>query len=257
MFDINAKLGAWPYRPVKGLDGLLNGMDRYGIDRAVVSSLSAVHFLNPQDGNEALAELAAPHRDRLVPFAVIRPNFALFEEDLVRCLDDYGMKGVVLYPNYHEFSLLDRALGPLMLEAQRCRAPVCVQTGLEDVRRQFRSYKTPDVEPREIGEFARAYPDTIVIALGLKFGQPELMGEPLPRNLYFDTSNYESMETLETAVPRFGAGRILFGTSFPLFNQLANVDKLRTAVISADDRLSIAHENAARMFIHSDLIFAA
>jgi len=248
MFDINAKLGPWPYRPVKGLDALLKGMDRYGIDRAVVSSLSAVHFLNPQDGNDALAEQVARHRDRLVPLAVIRPNFALFEEDLVRCLDEYEMNGIILYPNYHEFSLLDPALGPLMSEAQSHRVPVSVQAGLEDVRRQFRAYKTPDVDPDEIGEFARAYPGATVIALGLKFGQPELMGEPLPPNLFFDISNYESMEAIETSVHRFGADKMLFGTNFPLFNQLANVDKLRTAAISEEARARIARGNAERIF---------
>jgi uncharacterized protein len=244
MFDVNAKIGAWPYRPVKGLDALLKGMDRYGIERSVVSSLTAVHFLNPQDGNDELARQIARHRDRLVLFAVIRPNFALFEEDLARCFDEYDIGGVILYPNYHEFSLLDPAVAPVMSEAQRRGAPVCVQAGLEDVRRQFRPYKTPDVDAREIGEFARLYPETTVIALGLKFGQPELMGEPLPSNLYFDTSNYESMESLEAAVPRFGSDRILFGTGFPLFNQLANVDKLRTADIADHDRLEIARSNA-------------
>ncbi len=247
MFDINAKLGPWPYRPVKRLGDLLRGMDRYGIEQAAVSSLSAVHFLNPQDGNEALAAEIAPHRDRLVPFAVVRPNFALWREDLIRCIEHYGMKGVLLYPNYHEFDLGDPALEPLMTEAQRLRLPVCVQVGLEDPRRQFRPYKTLDVDPKEIGDLARAYPDAVIVALGLKFGQPELMGDPLPRNLFFDTSNYESMEALETAAPRFSAGRILFGTNFPLFNLLANVDKIRTAAIPEEDRLKIAHGNARRI----------
>lgn len=244
MIDINAKLGSWPYRPVKDRDALLSAMDRFGIERAAVSSLSAVHFLNPQDGNEALIQEVRPHLDRFTPFAVIRPNFALWEEDLSRCLEAFGMQGVVLHPNYHEFSLAGPALAPLMAEAARHRIPVCVQTGLEDLRRQFRPYKTQEVSPEAIGDLARAYPATTVIAFGLKFGQPEQMGEPLPPNLYFDTSNCESMESLETAVARFGSDRILFGTNFPLFNVLANVDKLRTAAITSEARQGIASGNA-------------
>jgi predicted TIM-barrel fold metal-dependent hydrolase len=112
------------------------------------------------------------------------------------------------------------------------------------VRRQFRPYKTDDVPANEIGALARAFPETTVIALGLKYGQPEQMGEPLPGNLYFDTSNYESMGEMEAAVARFGAGKILFGTNFPLFNQQANVDKVCKADINENDRERIAFRNA-------------
>ena len=247
MFDFNAKLGAWPYRPVRGIDALLAGMDASGIERAVVSSLSAPHFLNPQDGNDELATLIAAHRDRLIPFAVLRPNFACWEDDLRTCLSEYGMKGVVLYPNYHEFRLLNRMCAPLMEEAEQRRFPVCVQAGLEDLRRQYRPYKTPEVTPAEIGAFATAYPGVTVVALGLKFGQPEQAGDPMPDNLYFDTSNYEAMEDLEFAVERFGPHKILFGSNFPLFNPLANVDKVRKAAITDAGRNAIATENAKRI----------
>jgi uncharacterized protein len=247
VFDINAKLGPWPYRPVKGLSDLLNGMDALSIERAAVSSLSAVHYLNPQDGNNELAALLRPHADRLFMFAVVRPNFAGWREDLRRCVDDYGARGIVVYPNYHEYNLTDEATAPLMHEAGRLRLPVCVQSGLEDVRRQFRPYKTDDVPANDIGDLARAFPETTFIAFGLKYGQPEQMGEPLPDNLYFDTSNYESMGEMEAAVARFGAGKILFGTNFPLFNQQANVDKVRKADINENDHEMIEFRNAMRL----------
>lgn len=247
MFDINAKLGHWPYRPVRGLDALLRTMDAYGIEQAAVSSLSAVHFLNPQDGNDELATLIAPHRDRLVPFAVLRPDFAGREDDLRRCLCDYEMKGIVLYPNYHEFSLADPSMVSFMAFAEQYGVLVCVQAGLEDVRRQFRPYKTADVPANDIGDLARAWPSVSVIAFGLKFGQPEQMGEPLPGNLYFDTSNYETLGELECAVKRFGSDRVLFGTNFPLFNPRANVDKIRRSALDEEQREAIARQNALRL----------
>lgn len=247
MFDINAKLGHWPYRPVRGLDALLRAMDELRVERAAVSSLSAVHFLNAQDGNDELAGLIAQHRDRLVPFAVLRPNFAAWEDDLKKCLEDYEMKAVVLYPNYHEFELSDPSLSPLMTEAGRLRFPVCVQAGLEDPRRQYRPYKTLEVPAAAIGDFARAHPNVTVIALGLKSGQPELAGDPLPGNFFFDTSNYEKMNDLEAAVEQFGSQKMLFGSNFPLFNPRANVDKIRCAAIDETDRDAIAAGNARRL----------
>ncbi len=248
MIDFNAKLGHWPYRPVRGLEALLQTLDAYGIEQAVVSSLEAVHYLNPQDGNDALAKLIAPYRDRLVPFAVIKPNFAGCEADLDRCLGEYGMRGLVLYPNYHRFRLDDERLGALIARAASAGAPVCVQAGLEDPRRQYdRGEIVAEVPAPGIGALARAYPEARVVALGLKWGQPEQLGAPLPPNCWFDISNYEALEELEQGVARFGADRMIFGTNFPFFAPLANVDKLRCAGISEADRAAIAEGNARRL----------
>ncbi len=247
MFDINAKLGHWPYRPVRGIEALLRAMDAYGIERAAVSSLSAVHFLNPQDGNDELFRLVAARRDRMVPLAVINARFTGWQDDLAACRVEHGVKGVVLHPNYHGFSLDDPLLGELMSEAARGAFPVCVQVGLDDVRRQFRDARVEDVLPEAVGDFARAHPDVNIIALGLKFGQPERTGDPLPDNLFFDTSNYERMDEIEAAVERFGAEKLLFGTNFPLFMPLANVDKVRKADIAESARQAISAGNAARL----------
>ena len=72
-------------------------------------------------------------------------------------------------------------------------------------------------------------------------------GDPLPPNLYFDTSNYEALGGLESAVEQFGSGKILFGSNFPLFNPLANVDKVGRANIEETDREAIAFGNAAQL----------
>ena len=252
MFDVNAKLGHWPFRPVQGLDELLRRMDRLGIERAVVSSLNAVFYLNPQDGNDEVAAWVKGHRDRLVPWAVLRPNFAGCEDDLTRCVDDYGMRGLVLHPNYHRYSLDDPRLEPLMGLAAAWSLPVGVQVSLEDPRRQFDREIVMDVLPERIGDFARAYPAATVIALGIKIGQPERVGDPLPDNFLFDISNYETMDEIESAVERFGSDKTLFGTSFPFFNTQANVDKLKLAAIEDSDRQRIAFINANHLLPASE-----
>lgn len=247
MFDIHAKLGPWPYRQVKGLHAILDDMDRYGIERAVISSLEAVWYLRSQDGNETLARRIKTHGDRFIAFAVIRPNVGLPQEDLAHCIQDLGMKGMVLYPNYHRFTLSDPALHPLMAQAAAHSIPVCVQVGLEDPRRQFYREIIHPLPVKEIGAFARAYPAVNIIALGCRFGEPEQAGDPLPDNFYFDTSNYEKMGEIKFAVKRFGAAKILFGTSVPLFNPLANVMKLQRAEITEEERRNIASDNARRL----------
>ena len=247
MLDFNAKLGHWPYRPLAGREALLKTMDACGIERAVVSSLSAVHYYNPHDGNAELARLIENHRHRLIPFAVIKPGFPGWLADVMQCIDEYGMRGFVLHPGYHGYPLDASDLGALMVTAEELGLPMCVQAGMEDPRRQ---YNRPIVHPlpaADIGAFARAYPDTTVVALGFRFGEPEKTGEPFPANLLFDTSNYETTGALAHAVATFGADKILFGTHFPLFTPHANVDKLRLAEIDDAARTAIAHGNAERL----------
>lgn len=247
MFDVNAKVGHWPFRPVKGIDGLLKDMDATGIDEALISSLHGVFYLNPQDANEELAKHVAGRRNRLTPLAVLRPNFAGWEDDLARCVDEFGMRGVVLYPNYHRFELTDPALDAMAELAQVWALPIFIQVGLEDPRRQFDREIVLDVLPEKIGEFARRHPETSVVALGMKVSHPERAGVPLPDNLLFDLSNYETMGDVEGAVERFGAEKLLFGTNFPLFNVRANVDKLRLAMIEESERRLIADANVRRL----------
>ncbi len=250
MFDCNAKLGHWPYRPVTGLDTLLDAMDRFGVEKALVSSLNAVHYLNPHDGNRELLEIVDDHRDRLLPAAVIRPDFTGWLEDLQWCVLEQGVRAVVLYPNYHGYELTDPGLAPLMSFAAENGVPVAVQAGLEDPRRQYRDNKVFEVPPAATGGLARTYPETTVVAFGLKWTQPELAEDShgLPPNFYFDTSNYERLGELEFAVDRFGPEKILLGSNFPLFNPRANIDKLRCAQISDAARDAIASRNARRVF---------
>jgi len=249
VIDLNTKLGHWPYRPVKKLDALVRAMDECGVEKSVVSSLNAVFYLNPQDGNEEVRRCIEPHDDRFIPFAVLKPTFAKWEEDLDSCLDEHEMRGVVLYPNYHRFELADPRLAPLMARAAERRIPVCVQAGLEDPRRQYEREIVPEVPSADIGAFARAYPDVTVVALGLKINQPRAarQDDSLPDNFLFDISNYETMGEIEAAVDEFGPDRMLYGSNFPLFNPRANALKLAKANISEDARAAIAGGNARRL----------
>ncbi len=247
MIDFNAKLGHWPYRPVQDADGLLRAMDMLGIERAAVSSLSAVHYFNPHDGNGELARVIAPHRDRFVFMAVLKPGFAGAVDDLRRCYGEYDMRGLVLHPQYHRYALDAPELEPLMEFMASLGLPVCVQAAMEDVRRQYDREIVPDLPPQAIGDFMRRWPGVNVVALGLKWGQPELLGQPWPDNGYFDTSNIEALFAIERLVDTHGADRILFGTHAPLFSPHANVAKLRAAEVTLEARETISRRTARRL----------
>ena len=76
IIDVNAYLGPFAFRRLRNntAASLLKLMDAKAIDRAVVSSATAITYRNAQSGNEELAEQVKPYRDRLIPFAVINPD---------------------------------------------------------------------------------------------------------------------------------------------------------------------------------------
>jgi len=127
--------GHWPFQPVDGsVEGLLDLMDRKGVDRAVVSSINAVMYRDPHNGNRELHERVAGHEDRLIPFATIDPTYPDWETDLRTCVEDWGMKGVRLLPAYHNYDLDEPPVARLMDACNELDVPVMFCAALEDQR---------------------------------------------------------------------------------------------------------------------------
>ena len=130
LIDTNAYLGHWPFRQLRHNTApkLLKLMDKKGIEQAWVSSVSAVWYKNPQTANAELAREVRRHRERMMPFAVINPTYADWEQDLRTCADEHGFRGLRLYPHYHNYSLSDACCNELVAAAADkggvpCRQP--------------------------------------------------------------------------------------------------------------------------------------
>ncbi len=119
MIDVNAYLGPFAFRRLRHntAASLLTLMDAKKIDKAVVSSAPAITYRNAQAGNEEVAEDIQGHRDRLIPFAVINPFYAGWQDDLKICHEQFGMTGLRLYPKWHNYSLADACCRELITAA--------------------------------------------------------------------------------------------------------------------------------------------
>ncbi|HXV91002.1 MAG TPA: hypothetical protein VD707_06495, partial [Gemmatimonadales bacterium] len=73
--DVNAFLGAYPWRRVPGTspEALLSAMDRVGTAEAWVSHLPSVFWRAPADGNAWLYDVGARH-PRLRPVPAVHPG---------------------------------------------------------------------------------------------------------------------------------------------------------------------------------------
>jgi len=222
MIDVNAYLGHFAFRQLRYNTGagLVRLMDRCKIDRAVVSSASAIAYRNSQAGNEELAAEVEAHRGRLVPFAVLNPAYAGWLDDLKICHEQFGMKGLRLYPRWHNYKLSDARCRELVEAAAERRMAVSIPIRVEDRRQGSWLVDIPDVQLDEVAGLIRACPKARFIVTNAR----GVAGSPLGRkgggmsdNYVIDTTRLpvEFSNELGQLIANLGEDRLVFGTGMP------------------------------------------
>lgn len=250
--DTNAYLGNFAFRQLRHNTAaeLLRLMDEKGIDKAMVSSASAITYRNTQPANEELAAAVKPHPDRVIPFAVINPFYAGWQDDLKTCREEYGMRGLRLYPKWHNYALSDMCCLDLIQEATERDMLVSIPLRAEDYRQRSWLVDVPDVPLAEIVELVKACPKARFILLnGLGYtGSP--LGKKdsgLPANYYIEISRLTATlaDELGTLVSRLGPERVVFGTGMPFKYPDPSLVKLEVLDATPDAKERIRSGNAA------------
>ena len=141
LIDIHAYVGHWPFRRLRGNNcrALLERMNTYGVDKAVVSNINGIFYKNAQSANEELFEEIKSDRyyqNRLIPFAVINPTYTDWRYDLEVCYRKLGMKGLRLYPQYHDYEITNPSCIELVKMARDLGMPVSFPMRVIDTRQR-------------------------------------------------------------------------------------------------------------------------
>jgi predicted TIM-barrel fold metal-dependent hydrolase len=254
LIDVNAWLGHYPFRPAPDNtpDGLLRLMDRHGIERAVVSSLHSVFYADPHCGNEELARWIRPHGDRLVGCATLSPTYPGWQQDLQRCCDDWGMRGVRLFPAHHRFSLSSPECVAFVQSATERRLHVAIPLRLEDRRQQHWMDATAEVRLSDVADLARACPEAEIVvleAIGVESSVFATDPSLAKARAYFEMSRMATVlqRTIPTLIARLGAHRLMFGTGMPLKIPGPALLKLELLDAPADVKAQLASGNIERL----------
>ncbi len=168
-------------------------------------------------------------------------------EDIEGELDDLqsrGLRGIKLHPDFQEFYIDDEKMLPFYREANRRGLPVLFHTG--DRRTDFSS-------PRRLMRVLEQIPDFTCIAAHLggytewEDARKELRGT----NVYVDTSSSLFALTREQAkqsIEHFGVERTMFGTDFPMWDPVREVERFFALGLSEEDNRRILYDNFARLF---------
>jgi predicted TIM-barrel fold metal-dependent hydrolase len=254
ILDVNAYLGHFAFRQLRHNtpDALLRLMDSKGIDRAVVSSASAITYRNAQSGNEEVAAAVKPHRDRLIPLAVINPFYAGWQDDLRICHEQFGMKGLRIYPKWHNYALADPCCAEMIAAATDRKLPISIPLRVEDYRQRSWLVDVPDIPVAEIADVVEKHPSAKFILVngmgysGSPLGQAD---SKLPANYWIEISRLTALMANEIGqlIRQLGPDRIVFGTGMPFKYPDPVLVKLEVLDASEEVKEQIRWRNAAAL----------
>jgi hypothetical protein len=253
IIDVNAYLGHFAFRQLRHntAASLLALMDAKKIDKAVVSSAAAITYRNAQAGNEEVAAEVKRHSDRLIPFAVINPFYAGWRDDLKICHEEFGMKGLRLYPKWHNYSLSDRCCLDLVNAATERGMVVSIPIRAEDKRERSWLVDVPDLLLEEIAGLIKACPKARFILLnGIGYVNSPLgrKDSGLPSNYAIEISRLSALLENEIGqlIANLGPERLLLGTGMPFSYPDPALLKLDVLDASTPDKEKIRWQNAAK-----------
>jgi len=263
IFDVNAWLGVWPFRTLRDntVETLIPRLDRSGIDMAAVSRIEAMLHRNPQPANELLAREAAPVADRLVPIATINPGFPKWEQDLERCHEALGMKGVRLFPQYHDYEIDGSDARAVVAACAERDLPVIVPHRVEDVRQRHWMDPGRVVDLDGVARLIAAVPAATIVISNCRpvNTSPVWLNEAIrDMDWYFDLSLAEVHYGLHRTVDRMtdladfikhgGADHLVFGSHVPISYIGPALVKRAVLPVDEDTREEICWHRAASMF---------
>jgi len=264
LLDINANVGHWPFMQRRYItcDALLGRMNEFGVDISVISNIHGIFYKNTQSANEELYdEINSDRRfrDRFIPFAVLNPIYAGWKDDLKTCVNKMGMKGVRLYPKYHDYEMTDPSLAECVKRVRDHGLPVAFTIRMVDSR--IRSWmdvdyvrKTPKPEwaVKDVVPIIRAVPDAkyliLNVANGILVRDEDL--ELLKRaDILFDTSGRQ-VNSLPDLLNSYGREKFSFGTHSPFLDYLTGmlrIESLRDDEADEATKELLRSGNAKRM----------
>ncbi len=202
VFDACVFLGRRYNRVVRSdsVAGILDSMDRCGIQKALVSHVHAIDF-DGKDGNNYLME-EIKGQPRLVPQFGANPRV----DDagaLVEQMRQHGARSVRIDPKQHNYPFTDWMVMPWLERIGKERIPIFVAA--------------PQIDPDQLFNTLKAHPDVRVVLSEVHYVHvPWIM--PLVKavpNVYVEISRFVIPDGPKKLVDAMGVERVLFGSRFP------------------------------------------
>jgi predicted TIM-barrel fold metal-dependent hydrolase len=256
LIDINAWLGHYPWRRLRRNDApsLVALMDHVGICMAVVSSIDAIFYSNPQPGNEQLYAETLPYPTCLLPFATINPTYAGWERDLAVCHEKWGMRGLRAFPMHHSYALDDKSCQALLAAAEERNLTVAFCARLVDRRQHHWLDPTNDLDQALLAGMIAGHPNNRFMILN-SLAPASTWAACTESQVLFDIARMTTLDialspksfNIPTLCQEIGMQHLAFGSGLPF--SVPQVALLKMDSLRADKatRAAIGATNATCM----------
>lgn len=250
IIDVNAALGHYPFRRLYGntAQSMLEVMDRFGIDRAVVSSLHAVFYRDAHQGNAELFEETRRHGQRFIPVATLNPKYVGWQQDLDEAVERWKMKAVTLVPEHHGYQLTDEFGQAALAKIAEYELPLVLTQRFEDRRQRHHWDVAEDLQVKALYEMGQAHSSLkFVLSNWIGLDGERLAAAGLKGRCLIDFARMHVVlnKTVPKLIAALGIESIAFGSHMPFdyvggsLVKLANLEGLPQA-----DFEKIAWQNA-------------
>ena len=249
------KLYESPKSRLIGAREMLASMDDSQVDKAVVFGFPWKDSLYFKQHNDYISEVVSRYPQRFIGLGCFDPFSDGAAEETHRCLQEGGLSGIgelAFYQSGIENASLAR-LEPVMEICRDRNLPVLIHTN-EPIGHKYPG-KTPNTLA-QIYQLIDSFPKNNIILAhwggGLFFFS--LLKKEVKQRLnrvYFDTAASPYLydpSVYRLAIELVGAGKILFGSDFPLLPPARYFDEMKAAGLSQDEIQKICGLNAAALF---------
>lgn len=257
LIDTNAYVGHWPFKQLRDntCKTLMARMDQFNVDLSVISNLHGIFYKNTQPANEELySEIRSDRRfaDRFIPFAVINPIYAGWEDDLDISINKMGMKGVRLYPKYHGYELTNPSAIELVKRVRDRGLPVAFSLRMVDSRLSSWMDLKDEWSLKDILPIIKEVPDAKYIiqnvANNIRLNDEEMQVYK-DADILMDTSG-RALRVLGDNIKEFGKDKFAFGTHSPVldyYTGLLRIEALKESEADAKTKELLRSGNAKKM----------
>lgn len=236
--DFHVHMGKSSKGEVYTAEDLVRSMDKYGIEH---SGLSILNGVTCKELNDKTLEAVRRYPDRIIGYAYINPREENAIDEVHRCLQTEGFRGVKFHSWKHGyFPDNNNALDGIIDAIAQYNVPILTHTG------------TPPLSlPQQWAAVAERHPDvTFVFAhVGyLDYGYGCVECAKKLKNVMVGTSGQVEIPIMQKAIDELGSDRILFGSDWPYKFVKSEIVKFEAYDLSEEDRNKIFYENAKKLW---------
>lgn len=250
LIDTHVYLFQWPFRRLPNDEpaALASHLKSRGVTAAWAGSFEAVFRRDMASANGRLWEECERHgRDFFTPCGTVDPTMPDWQEDFRKCLEDFRMRIIRLFPAYHGYGLDTPEFGQLLHLAERSGVGVQIVLEMEDIRAQHPLLTVKPVDAAPLSRWLNAFPGLRIMLLNCHRAAtaPDLAKLFSAGRVYADLGMLEGMAGLERLAAILPERRICFGSFAPMFYLESALLKLTESQLSHDSVRAICRDSAA------------